>query len=439
NIKTQLKKVSLFKIQLQSTFLVRLNRIKTQQDMSEFNIFNSEDFKYQKFNQTDQSQEYRRANTDQLEFNDSDVYTSDEDDCDFSDDNNRYYFDEDDHQHNQTQFQKEQLQLQINKSNLEKIQKEAKDVEYKIQNSIKQKEIGFRNIFKLLVSKKKKRFDYDGYSLDLTYITERIIAMGFPAENYEKMYRNSMSDVQKFFNNRHKAHYKIYNLCSERKYDIQAFGGMVAQYPFDDHQAPSLQLIYRFCKDLDQWLNANSNNVAGIHCKAGKGRTGVMICCYLMYSKQHGTAIDALRYYGMMRTQNKKGVTIPSQIRYVLYFEKILLSKWKLDQIPDIEIRLTKIKLLTVPNFGILGGCQPFFTITCKLKNVKYFSKDFIKIQNYKNEAYIEFIIDEIKVKGDVQIQFFHKALLKKKQKMFQFWFNTAFFEQNGVIVIDKH
>lgn len=33
-----------------------------------------------------------------------------------------------------------------------------------------------------LVSKKKKRFEMGGYDLDLTYVTARIIAMGFPSE-----------------------------------------------------------------------------------------------------------------------------------------------------------------------------------------------------------------------------------------------------------------
>ena len=80
------------------------------------------------------------------------------------------------------------------------------------------------------------------------------------------------------------------------------------EIPFEDHQAPNFELIYEFCMDLHEWLTAHKANVAGIHCKAGKGRTGVMICCYLMfinYLKQCN-AYHYLRYYGIMRTTNKK-------------------------------------------------------------------------------------------------------------------------------------
>ena len=41
---------------------------------------------------------------------------------------------------------------------------------------------------KSLVSKAKTRFCYDGFDLDLTYITTRIIAMGYPSKNIEGIY-----------------------------------------------------------------------------------------------------------------------------------------------------------------------------------------------------------------------------------------------------------
>lgn len=74
-----------------------------------------------------------------------------------------------------------------------------------------------------LVSKKKKRFTEDGFDLDLTYITPRIIAMGFPSTGAEARYRNPMPEVQKLLNSRHPGHYRVYNLCSERTYPADSF------------------------------------------------------------------------------------------------------------------------------------------------------------------------------------------------------------------------
>jgi hypothetical protein len=63
-----------------------------------------------------------------------------------------------------------------------------------------------------LVSKKKKRFTEDGFDLDLTYITPRIIAMGFPSSGVEGIYRNPLPEVQRFFNKRHSNHHKVKNI-----------------------------------------------------------------------------------------------------------------------------------------------------------------------------------------------------------------------------------
>jgi phosphatidylinositol-3,4,5-trisphosphate 3-phosphatase/dual-specificity protein phosphatase PTEN len=71
-------------------------------------------------------------------------------------------------------------------------------------------------------------------------------------------------------------------LCSERAYPAERFHGRVAHFPFDDHNPPPLGMFLYFCKDVEEWLAQDPLNVAAIHCKAGKGRTGVMITAFLM-------------------------------------------------------------------------------------------------------------------------------------------------------------
>jgi len=175
-----------------------------------------------------------------------------------------------------------------------------------------------------LVSKKKRRFQEDGFDLDLAYITPRIIAMGFPSEDVEGIYRNPRKEVQAFFELRHKDHYKVYNLCGERTYEANTFHNRVALYPFEDHNAPALQMIEDMMEDVSTWLDDHPKNVVAVHCKAGKGRTGLMICCMLYWRGYFSKMTESLDFYAKMRTDDMDGVTIPSQRRFVLYFEQWL-------------------------------------------------------------------------------------------------------------------
>ena len=187
------------------------------------------------------------------------------------------------------------------------------------------------NFFKRLVSKQKRRFQDSDFDLDMSYITEKVIAMGFPSTGVETMYRNSLSDIIKFFHTRHNDNVKVYNLCLEkdRIYNKNVFpNAKVGLFPATDHNPSPIKLILEFCIDICLYLIKNPEGVAAVHCKAGKGRTGVMICSYLVFSGLCQSSEMAFRYYARVRTKNNTGVTIASQKRYIKYFETFLQANF---------------------------------------------------------------------------------------------------------------
>ena len=58
-----------------------------------------------------------------------------------------------------------------------------------------------------LVSKKKRRYKADGYNLDLSYLTNKVITMGFPS---------SPTGWTRFDDSKTSRRIKVNNLCPER-------------------------------------------------------------------------------------------------------------------------------------------------------------------------------------------------------------------------------
>lgn len=157
--------------------------------------------------------------------------------------------------------------------------------------------------------------------------------------------------------------------CSEKSYPTSMFDGRVRVFGFYDHNPPPLHLILPFCKDVAEFLSEDQKNVIAVHCKAGKGRTGMMISALLVYAKVAETAKEAIEMFGRIRTEDSKGVTIPSQKRYVEYFEDCLKNGF-----PEKDTKLTidGIKIFTTPHFDIDGGCDPYFLVKVQGGKVIY-------------------------------------------------------------------
>jgi phosphatidylinositol-3,4,5-trisphosphate 3-phosphatase/dual-specificity protein phosphatase PTEN len=315
-----------------------------------------------------------------------------------------------------------------------------------------------------LVSKKKVRYHKDGYDLDLTYISDRIIAMGYPSQGKESVYRNPLEEVQRFFQQYHPNCFKLYNLCSERDYPKELFtdiGGQVEdRIAFDDHNPPPLVNIFDFCLNLDDWLAANPKNVAAIHCKAGKGRTGTLICCYLLWCGVCKTAKQAMELYGSIRTKNGKGVTIPSQIRFVEYFAECLDFDTT-DSIPAVvSVKTEAVAVLNKIVFSscprIQGdGCSPYvlidYTLGIPLSHmtqktaieypIALDTRTKHKIQHYKSRTDFNIKFDNLELvsSGNIKLKVMEKSSRGKDETMFQFWIHVSFLDQTkNVLVLRK-
>jgi len=283
-----------------------------------------------------------------------------------------------------------------------------------------------------LVSKDKFRFvdEDEGYDLDLTYITHKLIAMGYPSQTaIQSTYRNTIDDYATFLNDKHRKKYQVYNL-TEEPYDGTKFENRVLHFSIDDHHSPSLSMLLNIMQTMEKWLKADEENVAVVHCKAGRGRTGTIISAFLMWSKAFDSADKALEFFALRRSSTGDGVEGPSQARYVHYVADISLKK--LVVFPPKKLKLNKILMRPIPSFSLSNGCLP----TIEIVNVE--SKEIIYVtpkdqwKTFNKDEFCAFLDLNLLVAGDLLVRFYHQPselskTMLRSSPMFRVGFHTSF------------
>uniref|UniRef100_A0A4W4GKG6 Phosphatidylinositol-3,4,5-trisphosphate 3-phosphatase n=1 Tax=Electrophorus electricus TaxID=8005 RepID=A0A4W4GKG6_ELEEL len=271
-----------------------------------------------------------------------------------------------------------------------------------------------------MVSENKRRYQKDGFDLDLTYVTDRVIAMSFPSSGKQALYRNPIREVARFLDTKHPDHYKVYNLCSEKGYDPKFFHYRVERVMIDDHNVPSLEDMLRYTASVREWMAADSHNVIAIHCKGGKGSRPML---YFSVSPPF-VLQDSLDYFGERRTDKSmsskfQGVETPSQSRYVGYYE-MMKNKYSRQLPPPKSLKIKSFRIHSVAGVGKGNGSDLKVQIIVKKERV------------FQCILVISLLEGPV-VCGDVKVMFESSSGLPKGYEdcPFYFWFNTSFIENN--------
>ncbi|NWW75976.1 TENS3 protein, partial [Climacteris rufus] len=240
----------------------------------------------------------------------------------------------------------------------------------------------------------------EGYELDLTYITERIIAVSFPASCSEETYLHNLQDVTQMLKSKHGDNYLVLNL-SEKRYDLAKLNPKIMDVGWPDLHAPLLDKVCTICKAMESWLDNDPQHVVVIHCRGGKGRIGVVISSYMHFTNVSASADQALDRFAMKKFFDDKVSALmqPSQRRYVQFLSGLLSGSVKMNATP---LFLHYVILHGIPNLDAGGACRPFLKLYQAMQPV--YTSGIYSIGS-ENQSRICIAIDPAQLlKGDIML-----------------------------------
>uniref|UniRef100_A0A452GUF5 Uncharacterized protein n=1 Tax=Gopherus agassizii TaxID=38772 RepID=A0A452GUF5_9SAUR len=270
----------------------------------------------------------------------------------------------------------------------------------------------------------------EGYELDLTYITERIIAVSFPASCSEETYVHNLQDVTRMLKSKHGDNYLVLNL-SEKRYDLTKLNPKIMDVGWPDLHAPPLDKMCSICKAMESWLNSDPQHVVVIHCRGGKGRIGVVISSYMHFTNVSASADQALDRFAMKKFFDDKVSTLmqPSQKRYVHFLSGLLSGSMKMNTTP---LFLHFVILHGIPSFDAGGVCRPFLKIYQAMQPV-HTSGIYV---GPENQSRICIAIEPAQLlKGDIMLKCYHKKYRSAtRDVVFRLQFHTGAVQGYGLV-----
>uniref|UniRef100_A0A6Q2X6Y9 Tensin 3 n=1 Tax=Esox lucius TaxID=8010 RepID=A0A6Q2X6Y9_ESOLU len=239
----------------------------------------------------------------------------------------------------------------------------------------------------------------EGYELDLTYVTERIIAVSFPRACTEEIYLHNLKDVTRMLKSKHADNYLIINL-SEKRHDLSKMNPKTLDTGWPDLHAPPLDKICTICKAMEGWLNAEPLHVVVIHCRGGKGRIGVVISSFVHFTDISASADQALDRFAMRKYYDDKVSYYFSTRFTILYF----------------------LFHHQIPSFSV---CRPYLKVYQGMQAV-YSSGVYHIGPGHRDRICISLEPAQL-LKGDIMVKCYHKSdVTSEREVIFRLQFHTG-------------
>ncbi|XP_011785946.1 PREDICTED: tensin-like C1 domain-containing phosphatase isoform X4 [Colobus angolensis palliatus] len=244
------------------------------------------------------------------------------------------------------------------------------------------------------------------WDLDLTYVTERILAAAFPARPDEQRHRGHLRELAHVLQSKHRDKYLLFNL-SEKRHDLTRLNPKVQDFGWPELHAPPLDKLCSICKAMETWLSADPQHVVVLYCKGSKGKLGVIVSAYMHYSKISAGADQALATLTMRKFCEDKVATElqPSQRRYISYFSGLLSGSIRMNSSP---LFLHYVLVPTLPAFEPGTGFQPFLKIYQSMQLV--YTSGVYHIAGPGPQQLCISLEPALLLKGDVMVTCYHKG-----------------------------